>query len=357
MAAPEIVKERRALMIATIIAVVFGAYFLRNFFGLIVFAAILAFLFDPVYKRLAKRFKRRGSAAALTLIISLLAIIVPLLLIILATVVQIKSSINNLSSSNAISDVTQAGQHFVDWFNHVVTKIPGVDTITVQEFQNSIKGYATNALKTLLDLITGSISGISTFITEAIIFMYVFVNLLIFQDSLLAFIKHLNPMGSRRTSIYLEKMASMTKAMAKGQFIIASVQGLTDALLLYIAGFKNVFVLMFLVLTVLSIIPLGGGIIVIPVGIGLLLTGHIWQGALVLLGHFLLVTNEDNFLRPKLVPKDSHLNPALTLLSVFAGIGMFGFLGIIIGPVIMILIVSTLKMYLESSAEAEKHTA
>jgi predicted PurR-regulated permease PerM len=144
-------------------------------------------------------------------------------------------------------------------------------------------------------------------------------------------------------------MGAMTKAMAKGQFIIATVQGFTDALLLYIAGFKSVFIFMFLILTVLSIIPLGGGIVVIPIGIIMLLTGHIWQGLVVLLGHFMIVTNEDNLLRPKLVPKKIHLNPALTLLAVFAGVGMFGFLGIIIGPVIMILIVSTLQMYLDAT--------
>jgi len=52
-------------------------------------------------------------------------------------------------------------------------------------------------------------------------------------------------------------------------------------------------------------------------------------------------------LRPQLVPKTARLDPALTILSVFAGLKMFGFLGIVIGPVIMIILVTTIQEYLD----------
>ena len=58
------------------------------------------------------------------------------------------------------------------------------------------------------------------------------------------------------------------------------------------------------------------------------------------------MTNIDNVLRPILVPKEAKLDSALMLLSVFAGITMFGFLGIVIGPVVMIVIVTTISVYL-----------
>ena len=52
-------------------------------------------------------------------------------------------------------------------------------------------------------------------------------------------------------------------------------------------------------------------------------------------------------MRPKLVPSEARLDPALTLLSVFSGMAFFGFLGIVLGPVIMIVIVTTIQVYLE----------
>ena len=121
---------------------------------------------------------------------------------------------------------------------------------------------------------------------------------------------------------------------------------MVSAILLYIGGLHDVFFFMFLLLTLLSIIPLGSGIVTIPVGVILLFTGQVWQGLVVIIGHFLIVTSIDNILRPHLVPKSVHLNSALTILSVFAGISMFGFLGVVIGPVIMIMILTTIQLYL-----------
>jgi predicted PurR-regulated permease PerM len=105
---------------------------------------------------------------------------------------------------------------------------------------------------------------------------------------------------------------------------------------------------MALILSLLSIIPLGGGIVTVPIGLILALTGNFWGGIFVLASHFLIVTNIDNLLRPILVPKEARLNSALTMLSVFSGIALFGFLGIVIGPVLMILIVTTINVYLQT---------
>src|SRR6201999_935726 len=74
--------------------------------------------------------------------------------------------------------------------------------------------------------------------------------------------------------------------------------------------------------------------------------GNVFGGAFVILWHLIVVTNLDNFLRPILVPRDARLNPALMLLAVFAGIAMFGPWGIVIGPVLMIVIVTTIDVYL-----------
>jgi predicted PurR-regulated permease PerM len=66
----------------------------------------------------------------------------------------------------------------------------------------------------------------------------------------------------------------------------------------------------------------------------------------VIVFHLIVVTNIDNFLRPILVPKAARLDSALMLLAVFAGIAMFGAWGIVIGPVLMIVIVTTISVYL-----------
>jgi predicted PurR-regulated permease PerM len=78
----------------------------------------------------------------------------------------------------------------------------------------------------------------------------------------------------------------------------------------------------------------------------MVLFGNVAGGLFIVLWHLLAVTNIDNFLRPILVPREARLDPALMLLAVFSGIAMFGFWGIVIGPVVMIIIVTTISVYL-----------
>ena len=63
--------QKRALAVFTIIALLFGAYFLRGFFILIVVAAVGAYLFSPLFERLQRRFNR-GLSATVTLLSAVL---------------------------------------------------------------------------------------------------------------------------------------------------------------------------------------------------------------------------------------------------------------------------------------------
>jgi predicted PurR-regulated permease PerM len=219
----------------------------------------------------------------------------------------------------------------------------------VQVDYESIKTFASTYGSTiasfLVNFLKNSLGSIPGLVTNIILFIYIFTALLMYNKQLVRYTKQLNPMGDEVSNLYLSRAAAMTKGMVRGQFIIAFAQGITGALFLYIAGL-HYFAPLALVLSLLSIIPLGGGIVSIPIGIVLLVTGNVLGGLLVLVGHFLVVTNIDNILRPKLVPKEARLNSALTMLSVFSGIAFFGFLGIVIGPVLMILIVTTIQVYI-----------
>jgi predicted PurR-regulated permease PerM len=144
----------------------------------------------------------------------------------------------------------------------------------------------------------------------------------------------------------MSKMGAMVKGTVMGQFVIAVCQGVAGAASIYIAGFHQGFFLFAVLLSALSIIPLGSGIVTIPFGIGMVLFGNVFGGIFVVLFHLIVVTNIDNFLRPILVPRAARLDSALMLLAVFAGLTMFGAWGIVIGPVLMIIIVTTISVYL-----------
>lgn len=341
------VTQKRALAVATVLALLFVAYFLRNYFILIVVAAVASYLFAPLYDRLRKRFNP-GLSATITLLAVLGSVIIPVSLLVLFAVVQISSMIQSVSDWVAKTDLSALGDKALAIVNEALARVPLMHDVqlTPDLLRERMSTVAQHVGEYLLGFLQGAAGGLVGAITAAVLFLYVFLSLLTNRAQVATLIRQLNPLGEEVTDLYLQKMGAMVKGTVRGQFVIALAQGVSGAASIYIAGFHEGFFIFAILLTALSVIPLGGGILSIPVGIGMILFGNTFGGLFVIAFHLIVVTNVDNVLRPILVPREARLDSALMLLAVFAGIAMFGFWGIVIGPVLMIVVVTTISVYL-----------
>ena len=338
--------QKRALAVVTGIALLFGAYFLRRYFMLIVIAAIVAYLFAPLYNKLRAKLNG-GLATTLTVLAALGTVVIPIIGVISLATVQISHMLIGVGEWARTADLNALGDKAIATVNQLLQKLPfPTTTITVESLRENLGKIAQTVGEWLLRTLSGAAGGAIGFITSAIIFLYVLISLLVNKTEVITLVRRLNPLGEEVTDLYLAKMGAMVKGTVKGQFIIAVIQGTLGACSIYIAGFHDAFFIFAIFLTALSVIPLGSGIVTIPFGIGMMFFGNIAGGLFVVLFHLIVITNVDNFLRPILVPREARLDPALMLLSVFSGIAMFGFFGIILGPVLMILIVTTISVYL-----------
>ncbi|MFM5906219.1 MAG: AI-2E family transporter, partial [Novosphingobium sp.] len=90
-----------------------------------------------------------------------------------------------------------------------------------------------------------------------------------------------------------------------------------------------------------SLIPAAGtGIVWVPVAVYLLLTGSVWQGAVLVFCGIFVIGLVDNLLRPILVGKDTKLPDFVVLIATVAGLEIFGLTGFIIGPIIAALFIA-----------------
>jgi len=340
------VNQKRALAVFTVVAILFGAYFLRGYFVLIVIAAVGAYLFTPLFNWFSTRFST-GLSATFTLISALAMVVIPVTLVVFLAVDQTTRMVKSVADWVAATDLSTLGDKALGLINGLLARLP-IRNITVdaESLQRWMVTAAQNIGESLLHVLQGSVGGIFGAVTSSIIFLYVFVSLLVNSDKVNTLIRRLNPLGEEVTDLYLGKMGAMVRGTVKGQFVIAVCQGIAGAVSIYIAGLHEGFFIFAILLTALSVIPLGSGIVTIPLGIGMVLFGNVAGGLFIVLWHLLAVTNIDNFLRPILVPREARLDPALMLLAVFSGIAMFGFWGIVIGPVVMIIIVTTISVYL-----------
>ncbi len=338
--------QKRALAVVTVVALLFGAYFLRHYFILVVIAAIVAYLFTPLYNRCRRRFST-GLSATLTVLAALATVIIPVGALITLAVLQVSHMVVHVAEWVETADLSTLGDRAIEFVNNLLAKLPfGHFSVSAESLRDTMIRVSQNVGQWLLHSLSGAAGGVIGMVTSAIIFLYVLISLLTNQQELITLIRRLNPLGEEATDLYLAKMGAMVKGTVKGQFIIASVQGVLGAASIYIGGFHNGFFIFAIFLTALSVIPLGSGIVTIPFGIGMMLFGNVVGGLFVVLFHVLAITNIDNFLRPILVPREARLDPALMLLAVFSGIAMFGFWGIVLGPVLMIIIVTTISVYL-----------
>lgn len=340
-------SQKQALAIATVVALAFGAYFLRSYFIVIVVAAVAAYLFDPLFDWYQKRLGR-GLSVALTVLSALAAVIIPMSLLVLLAVAQLTSMVRSISEWVSRTDLSSVGDRALALLNHLIARVPllhGVH-VTEQGLRERLSTIAQKAGEYLLHFLQGAAGSVIGSVVAAVLFLYVFISLLNNRKRVQVLIRQLNPLGEEVTDLYLARMGAMVRGTVRGHFVIALAQGLTGAVSIYLAGFHEGFFAFAILLTALSVIPLGGGIVSIPFAIGMIFFGNVFGGLFVIAVHIVVVSNIDNVLRPILVPREARLNSALMLLAVFSGIRMFGFWGIVIGPVLMIVIVTTISVYL-----------
>lgn len=346
---PNTVMVPRSLQWTMIIALVVGIAFIWPYIGTILFAALVSFLFNPVYKFLLRKTRKNSIALFGTFVAAVASVLIPLTFIVTVTIAQTSSIISQLSSDAAFfssTEVQEAADRSIDRVNKLIRAIPGGEKIQInqKEVETTAKELVVSGLNVLLDVIKNVGSAFLGFITIFILSLFLIVAMLTHQDKILATIRRISPYDETMSNHYLTRVGIMTKAMVKGQFIIAACQGLAASVSLWIAG-VDYFWFFVMILTFMSFIPLGAGIITIPIGIVMILMGNIWQGVFIIVFHITVVSSIDNFLRPHLVPKEASLNTALMLLAVFSGMAFFGAAGVIVGPVIMILITTTITVY------------
>ncbi len=77
----------------------------------------------------------------------------------------------------------------------------------------------------------------------------------------------------------------------------------------------------------------------------------VWQGIGLLLYGFFVVSMIDNIIKPKLIGDRAGVHPILVLLGVLGGLALIGFVGFIIGPLVLAMLNALIEIYEKEKAE------
>jgi predicted PurR-regulated permease PerM len=140
----------------------------------------------------------------------------------------------------------------------------------------------------------------------------------------------------------------MIRVTMTSSFVVAAVQGASGGLVYWILGLPSP-LFWGALMSLLSLLPvLGAWLVWGPMAVVLLFSGHTGKGIALLVLGTLLVSGVDNVLRPALIAGRAQMNGLLIFISLLGGVAAFGFLGIILGPVLVATFVGLLKGYHES---------
>lgn len=342
-----ITSRTRAFFYLVVILACYLTYVtIRPYLSSIVLSVLTAIMYRPLYLRCLRWCRGyKFLAIALTLLALSISLLAPLLLVANITIKQSLQFTQDVSRLVAGNNITLL--NIISQINMLLSAIPQVDYHITEEaligsVQETVGPLSTYIANNALSIGSSSIQ----MITQAIVFVSVLITLLPITPKAFQIVKDLSPLDDQLDQKYIQRITTMARAMVRGVFVIALAQGAAAGIFLAIGGVPYV-AFWTLLCIVFSLLPLGVNVITIPAGITLLAFGSIWQGLLVLLGGLVVVSNIDTFLRPMLVPKEASLNPALVLIGALGGLRLFGFLGVIYGPVVMIFLVTTVEIYLE----------
>lgn len=122
-------------------------------------------------------------------------------------------------------------------------------------------------------------------------------------------------------------------------------QGLVAALIYWIFGLKSVVLMAFLT-AVCGLLPMVGTIIVsVPLGLSLVMQGDVWQGIALMACGLIIIANIDNLIRIIFNQRSTNTHPLIVILGILIGIPLFGFWGIIFGPLLISIFLLLIKIY------------
>lgn len=161
------------------------------------------------------------------------------------------------------------------------------------------------------------------------------------------------PFNDRNKTIVINKVSTIVKSNAIGIPLLAMIQGTVAAVGYYICGVNNP--IEFGVLTgFASMIPIVGSMLVwIPLAIVQYFEQGMLPAIYISLYGIVVISQSDNVLRMIVQKRMADTHPLVTIFGVIAGLPLFGFMGLIFGPLLVAMFLLFLEMFIKQYITCE----
>ncbi len=337
--------EQWALLLLLVAVTLAFGWILAPFFGTILWGAIIALMFSPLYRWLLGRMQqRRTLAALLTLLVVVVMVIVPFALVTASLASEAAEVYNHIQSGE---------WNVARYFHRAFDALPGwvmslLDSVGLANFA-TLQRRLSAALNQGSQYMASSAFSIGqdSFDFIASLFITLYLGFFLIRDGagVARALRRAIPLASAHKEELVEKFATVIRATVRGNLLVAAIQGALGGVAFWFLG-VNAALLWAVLMAFLSLLPaVGAGLVWAPVAIYLFMTGAVWESIALVAWGVLVIGLIDNLLRPILVGKDTGMPDYVVMITTLGGMAVFGINGFVIGPVIAAMFFAVWHIY------------
>jgi len=328
---------------------------LQPFTGAILWSVLLAFLLHPANRDLRRALGGRPAVAALLLTIGVIALIVlPAALLAAAFTREAAELFRRLQEAAGHYQIARPSDllripvvhQFLQWTETIAP-------VSAEQVQAWLIAAATTVLQAAV-----ATSGV--FVVEALgtvvsLFLTLFLLFFFLRDGeeIVERALRLVPLDPERRAHLVEHLSAVTRAVVFGSLITAAVQGVLVGIAFALTRSPSPVV--FGVLAgIAALVPLFGTALVWVPAAGVFAAQDRWGAAIFMVAWGIaVVSGSENVVRPLFIGGRAQITMLPVFLGLAGGIGAFGPIGLVLGPVIVALVLALLRFAEESRPPVE----
>ncbi len=302
--------------------------FLPAFLGAITFYTLLSKFMD--YLTVKKNWKK-PLAAGLLLFLSFLIVLVPVYFMINILSSRVGFAIRN-------SDV------IVNAINQNIRLIE--DKFHIELISGNASTFSTAVGNSLRQILGATFNSVTSVLLMYFILYFMLVNTHIMEKWFYDYI----PLKHHNLEELGKELNQLVISNALGIPLVALVQGIFGLAAYLFLGVNDAW-FWFVFTCISSMLPfVGAALAYVPLSIVLLTNNQNWQGIFMLIYGFGVIGSVDNIFRFMLQRKLGDVHPLITVFGVIIGLNIFGFIGLIFGPILISMFILLIKVYLNEFA-------
>jgi predicted PurR-regulated permease PerM len=321
-----------------VILLVFLVYLIfAPFLVPLAWAAVLVVVSYPVFEWLAGRWGRTRAAIASTAAVTLI-LIVPTLFVMIAFVRQGVTAVQSIHLGFENGHFAWVGNYWAQAQQRYPQAAAMNFTDMVHRYAEQAAGYVGERLGGIIRHAAESLFRLGVTI---IAMFYLFRD----GDSVLSRLRDVLPFEPADRDRMLDDARNMIFASVTSSLAAAAAHAALGSVAFAVTGVQAP-LFWGVMMGFCSLVPVVGSALVwVPVAISLMAGGHLGR-AIFLIGLCIVISGViDNVIRPWLISGRAQLGGLLIFISVLGGIGVFGMLGIVLGPIVVVTAVSILDLY------------